>query len=533
MKLFLFNKHIFNKKHLKRLLVLSCFFIFIFMFFVLYPIRNILNFSLFNGKTLIIFINEAEARPCGGFITAIAEIKLLPPKLKLENVYKLNKRLDVAQYPLNKITTDLYFWDLGMTANLAKCSILLQKNYEEIQKTKINQVVFISIRTMEDLLQIIEPLYLNENKITHKNFFAFLSKKAANIDRHDEDALMKRKNYLNVIANKAIKKILKNPHLIPKITNKIKENIEAGTIFIKNISPEIKPREDDFAIIEWNLGGGKSSRFIQKILYLNFQEKSPNKWDIFLKLELRHLGGENEPLSQDWKGIWELQVPKFLKNIKPSKSLNKFGDNMIFDIILSPGDKIIKSLTYQNVDSLLIPSQISIFKNPLQELYLDFNITVFPQQTIFEANFLHHDNIGIFFSKLNSFRKILSWNIKRDKEGPFITIHEILHYDSLSVYNQSYFSPQDLILEIHFNELLELNNDFSADLIDRDFTINNIHENSILHNFLLTNDKKTLLLGFTQQKRQPEERFFIKLKGVSDQWGNILTEGKRTVIDRR
>ncbi len=44
----------------------------------------------------------------------------------------------------------------------------------------------------------------------------------------------------------------------------------------------MKPATQDVEFIEWNLGGGKSSRFLQKNLTISAREVLPEQWRIDL-----------------------------------------------------------------------------------------------------------------------------------------------------------------------------------------------------------------------------------------------------------
>ncbi len=521
MNLFFWRK----KKKPKRKYIRYGFGLFlVYLLFVLWPIRGFLRPSFWSGQHLILFTNEAEARPCGGFLTAFGTVSLFPPKLKLKNSYHFEKNsFGLANFPLSRISLKKRFWDLGDSPSLSTCTKEFQAAYTQATNEEINQTILIDTKTIELVLELLKTIKINNEKVDSKNFFSVLSRTVADIDRHDENSLQTRKTPLSEVGKSVFKKILVRPWLWHKVTRIINNGITNGNIYSENISPKIEPNQNDFAIIEWNLGGGKSSRFLDKNIYLSAYEYKPNLWDISLKFTVHHLGGNDEPVSQDWKGVFQIKIPDFLSDTKDEYLETTIPIKSTFE----------KELKWK-FEGNLAEKGLSFFKQRSSNVFLKVNISHFPQKYIQNANFSFHENIGQFQSKIQNFRKTFSWKTKNDTTTPFITLHEVISSLPTNLLekfpekiNKKYFYA-----EIHFNEPVILGQNFNVLCLDRNFKEKSITDHPLPTKKLLLDNNQTLLLQFTQEIKQPNERFYLQLSGVNDFWGNEIKIQKRTLITR-
>ena len=78
-----------------------------------WPLKNLIFSSSLWKKHLIILTNEAEARPCGGFVTAFGEVSLFPSQIWLKNSYAMQPfSFGENKPPLNSVALEKKFWDL-------------------------------------------------------------------------------------------------------------------------------------------------------------------------------------------------------------------------------------------------------------------------------------------------------------------------------------------------------------------------------------------------------------------------------------
>ncbi len=503
-----------------------------FLIFFIYSFSNVkflLNPKFLTQKHLVIFLNEAESRPCGGFATGYGEIQILPPSFFFKNIYTFEKEnLGVQNYPLDLVAKQKKFWDLGDSENLSYCGKNFLFGYNQITHKDLKSSILVNFSFLERWLYIIGEINLGEHKINTQNFFATLSRKVSNVDRHDEKALDNRKNSLSVLAKNLVIQTLLNPHLWKSVSQLLEKEIISGKIYIENISPEIMSEENDFVFLEWNLGGGKSSRYLDKNIKIQLREISPKNWTIKTSINIDHLGSLDEPLSQFWKGVFEIKMPKFLG-----------GEKKYFEKTIKPGESLTK-----NFESIYFGDikNLSFFIPPSQNWHLDLQISVFGQQHILNQNLLQkvstRENTLKYSENLTKSKTRFNWKISPDKIKPFITFHEIINAEILEnspeekVQDFKEKNPSEfLFTEIHFNELVELQKDFEIKLQDRNYT-NNITLKPEFKGALLLEDKTTLLAKFKITNFQNGERYYIKTKGVMDYFGNALGSGNRTVITR-
>jgi|GEM_PF-1172100 hypothetical protein len=491
-----------------------------------WPLRELLLNGFLNGRTLVVFTNEAEARPCGGFVTAVGEVQLFPPVIRFRNAYEVTADLGESTFPLNKVSQKMNFWDLGTSADLAVCAEDLRKAYQSYRDKKIDHVILFDVKTAEDIFVLFGEMKLNGKDLDAKTLFSTLSRMVADVDRHSEEALAQRKAPLSRLGKKMIWRALFNPTILPQLTRIVERSFQSGQIFSPEISPQIRPERNDFVVTEWNLGGGKSSRYLQKTLNIIAREVRPNDWGIFVELTAQHAGGTDEPLSQDWKGVFEVRAPKFL-GVEP----------FFAEAEIKPGRAFRKQFMFEYEGEI---SEFSIFRPRGQELFANVSVSLFPQKMFHKATFQTHENTGVFLGEVTPPRRTFRWITKEDNVAPFVTLHEVISVDQLSIdqrvkWNDLWKDEERsfLTVEVHLNEMIQRTEEFSAVLRDLNIGARSHKENPELITADLLSNNTTLLLGFIQTERQDQERFELTISGLEDFHGNTITPAPRTVIDRR
>jgi len=492
----------------------------------LWPLRDLAMNGFLSGRTLIVFTNEAEARPCGGFVTAVGEVQLFPPVVRFRNAYEVNTDLGEAMFPMNRVSKMQNFWDLGTSADLEICAEDFRTAYQSYREKTIDHVILFDLKTAEEIFVLFGDMKLYGQDLNARTLFATLSRLVSNVDRHNEKALSERKGPLSRLGKKMVWRSLFNPAILPQLTRIIEASFQSGQVYSPEISPQIRPERNDFVVTEWNLGGGKSSRFLQKTLNIVARETRPNKWGIFVELTAQHAGGIDEPLSQDWKGVFEVRAPKFL-GVEP----------FFAEAEIEPGRAFRKQFLFEYEGSL---NEFSIFRSRGQELFANVSISLFPQKSFRKSTFSSHENVGHFLGEVPSPRRTFRWVTTEDTFAPFVTLHEIISVDQLSVDQQVKWKDlwgdtkeSFITVEVHFNEMVQRQEEFSAELVDKNIGQDSRKENPELVAADLLSDNKTLLLGYTQTERQDGERFSLEILGIEDLHGNEIIMAPRTVIDRR
>jgi len=492
-----------------------------------WSIKSLFNPRFLTQKHLVIFFNQAESRPCGGFATGFGEVQVFPPSFFFKNIYQFEKEnLGPQKYPLSLVSTHKKFWDLGDTENLSYCGKNFLFYYNQINKKDLHSVILVNFNFLEKWIDLLGSVTLEGKEINSRNLFATLSRKVSNVDRHDEKALEGRKSALSVLAKTLVMKTAFRPYLWGVVSDLMGEEIEKGRIYIEGKSPEIASNKDDFVLLEWNLGGGKSSRYLSKNLTVKLREIAPNNWEIKSHLKVSHLGSFDEPLSQIWKGVFEIRMPEFLG-----------GEIKQFETLIAPGNFWEESWSIKSAGDI---TNLSFFKPPSQDWNLNLQISEFGQKQIVshDEKLKIRENTASFLGFLNKAKTKFSWDVLPDKIKPFITFHEIINpkilEDSPHKNVQDFLEKRNsefLFVEIHFNEEIQQKDNFAMVLQDRNFT----HEETLNPEFegaILLPNQTTLLAKFKVSGFQSGERYFVKVSGIEDSFANTLQNGNRTVITR-
>ena len=508
-----------RKKSPVRRLVLGgiCGTLFTFLAFTFWPIKSLIWPSLF--PQLLVFTNENELRPCGGFATAFAEISLLPPRFVIKNTFEITADLGAPKFPLDRVADRQYFWDGGISADLRICAENFLTHFAAADREfSPRNVILVDISSIRDWLEILGGVKTGDEIWTAKNFFAQMTRRVARVDRHDEKSLAERKNPLSELGQKMIWKTISRPHKWPKITRLLEKKIQNGSIFWPQISPERAPNSTDFWVEEWNLGGGKTSGFLAKKWRIRAREIAPNEWKFRLNFSADHLGAEiDQPLSQSFRGFFRLHFPEFLRQ-SPAE----------FFVEIAPGQSFSKSFEF---DFAGASPEFSVFRARGQQIFADVSVSLFPQKSFESATFEFTENVGKFFGATEPVRKNFFWRENPDHSAPFLTLHQPISFQNLPPKIAAKFSPENFLVELHFNEKIRTEN-LQISLIDRDFALAETSENPEFLRAERLPDDRTLILAFRAPTPQPNERFSLEISGVADFFGREVDSQKYTVIWR-
>jgi len=404
------------------------------------------------------------------------------------------------------------------------CAENFLTKFQEIKKKEqAKNIILVNISAVENVLDLFEDIEINEIKIKSREIFQKLSQSAANIDRHNIEALNSRKEFAINFKKPLLKTALKKPYLWPFINYRISQQIKTGNIYIPQLSQNIGPTDKDFWIEEWNLGGGKSSRFLNKKISVNAKELSPENWEITTIFSAEHFGGTNEPISQTWQGNLILHFPKFLAQ-KP----------ISYNLKIPPHKKWQKLFVHKFTGNLL-SKEFSTFKHNGQlNLDIDINIAVFPQKTVISNILKTNNNWGHLTKTQLKPREIFIWDELNDKVAPFITFHEPL---SLSIFpkelQKKLLAKNLFFIEIHFNEPIKLTENFTATLTDKNITNPETNVLELKYKELLK-DQHSMILGFSQSASfQQDEQYELNILNLEELFGNKIEKNKpRTIITR-
>ena len=195
-----------TKAKKRRLHLGEVFFLLVAVYVVvsLWPLRDLAINGFLSGRTLIVFTNEAEARPCGGFVTAVGEVQLFPPVVRFRNAYEVNTDLGEATFPMNRVSKMQNFWDLGTSSDLEICAEDFRMAYQSYREKNIDHVILFDLKTAEEIFVLFGDMKLNGRDINARTLFATLSRLVSDVDRHSEEALAERKGPLSKLGKKMV-----------------------------------------------------------------------------------------------------------------------------------------------------------------------------------------------------------------------------------------------------------------------------------------------------------------------------------------
>lgn len=529
---------------------------------------EITGFPLSQKNYLLVFQNNHELRPTGGFISSFGKITFqsgFPTGIQIEDVYGTidDHEYQKPPYPMEELLADKWykgytFRDGNYSANFPDSAEELIRLYHLTRpEEKIDGLIAVNFQVLQDLLEVLGPMEVEGRQLNKDNLFEEITNQVNDVDRHNLDSLAQRKSILKPLANAIIKKIIITPFKLRLISDTLThslitkdiqlyfadENLQklalknswAGawpsTIPASNlINSADQPVNDFLSIVETNLGGMKSDRYITR--HIKYQVKFPQEYFksdataiADLQITLHHFGIENIPLSGPYRGYFRIynqasQIASAFSPVKPLPStLSQSNAGPVDDetIKLLPGEEKTINFNYQlphgskTAYRLFIPKQSGT--NDLYEIIVELPRGYRTASDDFESreNFAYYR--GILNHDLD-----LQVNFLPDQTPPRLILQQNTELNKVS---------------LHFNEDLNQNyadDPFSYEVIDLD--MKNPQKTDQIRLKKVETTSKDVHLYLTGQTLQPEERYGVRLKNLRDTHGNILSDRQITVVQR-
>lgn len=375
------------------------------------------------GRFLVLFQNNAEQRPSGGFIGSFAVVELKNFKIQKyyfeTNVHKKDEKF-MEKYKIKPPSPYQKVWP-DRTMSLAN------SNFSPDFPTSARDVLWYYNQEYGDFADAVIAL--------NASSFAELLKYTGEIKIPEEELTLNSKNFISKLVYQVERKYFEDPQnrllnepktilkkMIPRILGKMK-GLDKKIIFYlaeKNLSEkqavfyfqnpykqmlaqnlgwtgQIKESNDDYLYLNnANLGGAKSSLNIKTSIKLDVKQSQK---EINSKLEITrtHTGDGNFP-DGDNRNYIRILVPKgskltttkldekdILKDVEVSEISNKTSFGFWFTVPISKSKTAV--LRYKLPNSPKIPYQLLVQKQPGEE------------NTDLDALF---NNQRIFSGKLNS-----------------------------------------------------------------------------------------------------------------------------------
>ncbi|MEK7547401.1 MAG: DUF4012 domain-containing protein [Patescibacteria group bacterium] len=411
--------------------------------------NELLGFN--KGKNyLIIFQNNNELRPTGGFISAYGLLNLSNGSYKFEfaDSYKLEsvENLSPAPKPFVELLKDdpnfkgWYFRDGNFNVDFPTSAKDLEKLYKEQSgNTAINfdGVFAVNFELLEDLTSIYN-IEVQDKKLDKQNLFSLLEHEVKNIDIHNVEMLTNRKNILKELVDKLINEISKSISKYDDFFEIIDTGLNEKKILLFFKNPEIQKIAEEK---NWsgsfnsrnyknfiypniaNIGGRKADRYVRKThkYFVSFDENGLGKVKYIINLE--HLGTKN--LNSDiYKAYLRVFVPTdegyfedYIKITPGEQKTLTFEyllpkettmGNFTLDIVKQPGTKDFWQISIQlpadnsfRSEKLDVRENLALWSGYLtKDQHFDFNYfkDTFPPLVLWQK-FIDQNEIEIAFGE--------------------------------------------------------------------------------------------------------------------------------------
>ncbi|MBU2523832.1 DUF4012 domain-containing protein [Patescibacteria group bacterium] len=494
---------------------------------------------------LIIFQNNTELRPTGGFISAfgILRFKNGIPSLEMRDVYGeiADHEFIEPPYPQKQLLTSRWyggytFRDANWNPKFSESAEDLISFYNKTNDEEIQGVIAVNYAFLEDLIRSIDGISINGDQVTADTLFETLEHNVSNIDLHNEEALKNRKSVLGIVKKELAIRAM-NPFYMRKISDTIHDSLNKKDIIFyfkkkslsefvgkNNWDGNFEYKGGDFLYInEANLGGAKSNRYITKDISYFWQQKDDNI-EAKLTLDYQHHGIFNAPLSTDYSGYTRVYLPKEAE-VTDFKAGNDPAEYKIYE---ESGYKVVGFiLMLKHGEAQQIEIKYNLPKNLIKDG--NYNLQVIKQpgdkdttikiagsltqgHTIKSKDFVGHEQLALYSANLESDLN-LSLQTISDKTPPRV-VHQAI---------------KDLnTIEIHFNEPVNLSaaNGFNYQVTDLNAANDNT-DTVIITN--ISHGGRFVELKVEGMTEQDEEQYMVTIDKVGDMNGNAASPLPKTV----
>lgn len=496
---------------------------------------------------LLLFQNNTELRPTGGFISAYGVLTFkhgFPVDLKVEDVYgKVDDHEWVdPPYPMADLLAHRFyqgytFRDANYSPDFPTSVATLEDFYQRTwPEVSFDGALAFDLTVLEDLIELLGEVEVDGVKFNRDNFFENLEEAVSDIDRHNPAELSSRKNIMRGLMRVLMGKILLNPLKTRVMTDLLVKDLNEKHILLwfKDAKLEEKTQQlgwggvlkpvaaDRLAVVEANLGGMKSDRYISREVDYAVTIQDDFSALAELRIKMTHRGDYNEPLSGSYKGYLQAFIPEGFEFADPDHYLwheEAAGEYAALGqkVKLEPGQEINLHLNYYlPVEAVMGETyRLYLWKQPgtIDDFY---RVTVKAPSgmTVESGDFVTRENLAIFEGPLKS-DKFMALKIKPDLNGPRVVIQEMHKLNEITVV---------------FNEVLEgmsAQDGLNYRVYDADVNVLGKHDEIWLDNVIYNG--KAVVLQTKGMTSQPEEHYRIEMQNLRDRHENLMDPSPRTV----
>lgn len=493
---------------------------------------------------LVIFQNDAERRPTGGFITSFATLRFRAgiPLFEFGNVYD-EKLIQKNSTPPSEIMTELLagdfypghgFRDGNFDADFPTTAKELIRLYElGFPDADFDGVIAIDFTAFENLAKSLNP-----GLIGAAGLFSQIENEVQNIDLHNPKEIDSRKNFLASLAKNLIKKSISHPK---KTSQSLLESLNSKHLLFYFRDPEVqkivenknwggvlsqKFGGDFLAINEGNYGGMKSSRYLVRDIFYDVEFTENSKKELIptanLKIQIAHRGDAAEPISGYYKSFWRIFAP--IGSTKNSGKVDQSFDDGFHQVFgeiikMSPGEQREIELNY---DLPAFVMQDGVYKLKLVKQsgsgsdFVRVTVKLPPGFLLTSDDFETKENLALYQVMLDS-DKELELKILPDEIPPRLAWQEFIGRNLRTI-------------DLRFNEPLDPDSVVSARFSLADMNYRNKRFDSVAIQRVRFIPPQNIQLDISGVTPECREWYELRLDGISDISGNKIIDGKITVV---
>lgn len=320
-------------------------------------------------KYLILFENDRELRPTGGFIGTYGLLDISDGRiknLKIEGPYNIDGQLKekyIAPEPLRLINPNFYMRDANWFLDFPTSSKKILSLYEKSGGATCDGVLAISAKVLEELLKITGPVEMPEYEavISFENFYDQTQKE---VEYEYDRQLNEPKKFIADLFPKIIEQLsfkVKEDGQMKKLTDIFFKMLNQKNILVYFTNDELeakvrdlgysgeilKSNKDFLSVVSINIGGGKTDHVIDQKVYHQINVSSEGFLEDTLTVTREHLGS----LADLWTSVKNLS---YLKVYVPegSELISAEGfDEEFFDQLIMPDEDSVPDSLIHEIES--------------------------------------------------------------------------------------------------------------------------------------------------------------------------------------
>jgi len=269
-------------------------------------------------RYLVLFQNDNELRPTGGFIGSFSLLDVYQGKvIGLDTpgggTYDLDagqKQVAKAPKALSLINQHFNIWDANWWFDYPTSAKKIESMFESADQTSVDGVIAINSSVLENLLSIIGPIYMEDYQITitADNFSAVLQEEVEL--NYDKEANTPKAIIADLVP-KVLEKLLSGTEKQSALMTSLARQLATKNIQIYVDSPELQNKMKNFgwagqiadydkdylAIISTNIAGGKTDNEIHQAIEHQINIMPNGEIIDTVKLTRANQGQNNNPFA--------------------------------------------------------------------------------------------------------------------------------------------------------------------------------------------------------------------------------------------